>query len=1049
MTDKKKQEKVSSCENRSISRRGFLGASAAIAGSLPIVAGPFTSSTFAAGGKIEHYVPVEKKLSTDWLWSLTARGVPTVYSGEGINVLGMPTGGIGAGQLYVTGDGTLACWHLYNRRNPYRNAGYEAKLQGMNLEHGFAVSVKTSDGRQVVKRLNRTDFPKVGFIGQYPISKIQYPDSSLPIDIEMECYSPFIPLNAKDSALPATLMEITITNTSEQPVQAAVAGWIQSLEGVLSSESGVEGQRRQQINSELGMTRIDYKSLVPKGGPKPEVSPPEVFADFEKGNYGGWRANGKAFGDEPASGKIGGQQAVKGFKGKGLVNTYKGGDASKGRLVSPEFTISRPYINFLVGGGANTKTTFIRLLVGGKEVARTAGREEETLRWSYWQVKKHIGKSARIEIVDDATGNWGHLNIDHVEFADEHRKAAGNFERQTDFGSASFAILEKADIKTADAGSNVDPRTIFSGEMGSKESSTYSLEEIKCGALGRSVSLKAGESKKLSFVLTWYFPRRLWDYPDYGDVGNYYSNLFEDAAAVALYVHRNYKRLSGDTHLYHETFYNDSTLPHWLLERIGHTPSILASGTVHWRKNGRFWGWEGVGCCAGTCTHVWNYEHALARLFPELERSMREMQDFGVGFSGNGLISFRGDSYSEPTYAADGQAGTVLKAYREHQMTPDNTFLERNWPKIKKTLNYCILRDRNKDGIITDTQHNTYDINFHGPNPMIGSLYLAALRSGEEMAGIMGDDKFAKRCRDLFKLGSKWTVNNLFDGEYFTQFETKDTKDKEWQYIEGCLSDQLFGQGWAHQLGMGYIYPKDKVDKALQSIFKYNWTPDVDAHNKANKPRRWFARSGDAGLFICTWPKSARPGYRKEVVYRNEVWTGIEYQAAGNMIYDGLLSEGLTIIKGIQDRHSGIKHNPFNEVECGDHYARAMAAWGCLLAVCGMSYDGPKATMTFAPKMTQKDFKAFFTGAEGWGTLAQKEEMGKRTSCIEIAHGSLPLKQLTLDGKGIDASGKILVVRNGKRTSAKVEIEDGMLVVDLRKVVIQAGQTLEVIAPLA
>src|SRR5262249_54107220 len=151
------------------------------------------------------------------------------------------------------------------------------------------------------------------------------------------------------------------------------------------------------------------------------------------------------------------------------------------------------------------------------------------------------------------------------------------------------------------------------------------------------------------FLLTWHFPNR-------GDRGQFYATRFADSAEVAQYVAANLDRLSRDTKLWHDTYY-DSTLPHWLLDRLHMPVSTLATNTYQWWQNGRVWCWEGVGCCHGTCTHVYNYAQAPAHLFPELERSSREMQDFSTGFHDSGLVGFRGGS----EYAADGQCGTVLK----------------------------------------------------------------------------------------------------------------------------------------------------------------------------------------------------------------------------------------------------------------------------------------------------------------------------------------------------------------------------------------------------
>jgi uncharacterized protein (DUF608 family) len=556
-------------------------------------------------------------------------------------------------------------------------------------------------------------------------------------------------------------------------------------------------------------------------------------------------------------------------------------------------------------------------------------------------------------------------------------------------------------------------------------------EKRSTALLARPVELAPGAKCGFIFALAWFFPNH--------QQGHEYANRFDSAAEVAHYVLDDYERLAGNTSKWYKTFYEDSTLPRWLLFRLHSTVCNLATGTCQWWQSGRFWAWEGVGCCAGTCTHVWNYAHAPARLFPELERSAREMQDFGAGFDPeSGLVGFR----SNRAYAADGQCGTVLKAYREHQMSAGDSFLKRNWSRIKKALMFSIARDDNDDGLIECSQHNTYDINFEGPNTFVGSLYLAALRAGEEMAKEMGDVEFAERCREIFESGSRLTVERLWNGEYFIQ-QVDLKRHPRHQYAKGCLSDQLFGQGWAHQLGLSYVYPPQYAKKALQSVWKYNWAPDIGPYNVTHKPERWFARAGEPGLFTCTWPKT--PYIPQGVRYKNEIWTGIEYQVAGNMVAEGMLTEALAICHGIHDRYDPAKHNPFNEVECGDHYARAMASWGVYTALAGYEYHGPKGHLGFAPKITPEDFRAAFTTAEGWGTFSQKRDGRIQREQIEVRWGRLSLRSLAFAVPKNFRRLRIEVTAGGRPIRSRHTLEDGRIVIRFpTKLALSENQMLEV-----
>jgi uncharacterized protein (DUF608 family) len=961
------------------------------------VAGPFVARDVA-----DHLVPADKKLRPEWLAALRARGEPTWYAGGDGATIGMPVGGIGAGQIYLTGDGRLAHWDLFNEfvNTGYGRTNYRAgRTPAFPIEQGFALRIRNG-ARNIDRRLDRTGFPRVRFLGEYPLARVEYVDETLPIELSLEAFSPFLPLRAEDSALPVTVLVFRLRNRSDSTVQARIAGWMQNAV-CLRSRTERDGSLRHRV-LEIGAGSDGGTMLVADAIPAPTVvnrRPPSRFADFEGSDWGDWTVEGEAFGEGPARGTLPNQQPVHGFEGKGLVNTYLGGnDRLHGRLTSPEFRIERPWITFLLGGGRHPGKTCVNLLVDGEAVRTATGRSEERLLPRSWNVREFAGKRARIEIVDAESGGWGHVNVDRIEFADEPR-VEGSLEEQPDFGSTALAVLDAraGTFGVARAAVPADPLAALLDDRTEKTARerVVPFDEDLVGAVGRTINLAPGEAARVPFVLAWFFPNR----PDHG---HRYAHRFDGAASVVRHVAEGLPRLEGETRAWHRAFHEDSTLPRWLLDRLHSTVSTLATSTCQWWRNGRFWAYEGVGCCHGTCAHVWNYEHAMARLFPELERSVREMQDLDpkAGFdSDTGAIRFRGEGWS--MWAGDAQAGTILKCWREHLVSTDESFLRRNWPRIRKALEFLIAEDRGgakdgvADGILEGRQHNTYDIDFHGANTMIGSLYLAALRAGEEMARLAGEDAFADRCRALFESGRDLTMRRLFDGEYFVQ-DVDLAEHPEHQYKDGCLSDQLFGEGWARQVGLGRLYPEAAVRSALSAIWKYNWTPDVRLQNEAHPPERWFARPGEGGLFTCTWPKSRHLGPRS-VRYRNEVWTGIEYQVAGHMAWEGMVDEALAICRAIHERYHPSKRNPYNEVECGDHYARAMASWGVYLALCGFEYDGPRGRLAFAPRLTPEKFRAAFTAAEGWGTIAQERDDRVQRNRIEVHSGSLRLESLDLE----------------------------------------------------
>jgi uncharacterized protein (DUF608 family) len=1018
-----------------VSRRTFvklagLGTSAA---ALPVMAGPFNEADTS-----DHFVPADKKLQTAWLKALSdPQATDLPYRGEDLATVAMPVGGICAGQMYLTGDGQLAHWDIYNELifTGYGRDNYRMdRSPNYPLDQGFAIQVK-SGGKNIRRRLDAIGFDPLGieFSGRYPIGRVSYSEPDQ-FAVTLEAFSPFIPLNAPDSALPATLMQYIVTNTSSAPIEVKLAGWMEN--GVcLKSGEAYDGLLRNQVVRDGRLATV-LSSAEPA---RKDVEPRKaiVLTDFEGEDYGDWTVEGEAFGTGPARGTLPSQQEVSGFQGEGLVNTFLGKDAPHGRLTSPEFTIERRFINFLIGGGNHKGKTCINLLVDGRVVRTAEGKNNEKLVWQHWAVRDLQGKQARIEIVDAESGGWGHINIDQIEQTDKPRSGAGGvLEDQIDFGTMALALLDGDEAyATARLPDDAPDKAVFRDPPESTQDEEP-LAERQVGAVASSFGLAPSEKKTVTFAVAWHFPNR-------PQRGNYYATRFDNAEDVVRYLAKNQDRLVGQTKLWFDACY-DSTLPAWLLNRLYSTASTLATSTCQWWANGRFWAWEGVGCCRGTCTHVWNYEHSMARLFPELERSVREMQDFNpeAGFvEDSGMIQFRGEGWS--SWAGDGQAGTVLKAYREHLVSTDDTFLKRNWPRIRKTLEFLINEDGNQDGLLEGSQHNTYDINFFGPNTMVGSLYLAALRAAEEMALDLGDKDYASKCRRIFESGKKLTVERLFNGDYFIQ-DVDLEKHSKHQYGQGCLADQLFGQGWAHQVGLGYVYPQGTILKTLESIWKYNWAPDIKVQNDVHRPERWFVDPGEAGLFTCTWPKT--PHLPEGVRYKNEVWTGIEYQAAGNMAYDGLVTEALAICRAIHDRYHPAKRNPFNEIECGDHYARGMASHGVFLGLCGFEYHGPKGHLGFAPKLGADDFRAVFTAAEGWGTLSQNRAGSTQTNTIDVKWGQLRIKSLALElPKGKSASAVTATLGDRKLDTTAEQDGKRVLITLANETTVQKGNSIEIL----
>lgn len=835
-----------------------------------------------------------------------------VYRGAALGDCAMPVGGVGGGHVSICGDGAVRQWNIFN-----------VNSEGCVVPDSFFAVWAKADGKEPAARLlQQTPIGKLPamqaaeFVGEYPIAEVRFQDDGLPVEVSLRAFSPFIPTNAKDSAIPCAIFEITVRNKTGANVQVSLLGTLQNAVGY-PGQSTITG----------------------------------VFNKY----YG---AN---------------------------VNALISGPSMRGALL------------------ANPSLKTDSRQPGTMAIAALERGAIVTPQW------------------DNATALWQ------------------EFSRTGTAGST--AIGPSQDGRTWNAAVTV-PMTL--GPM---------------------------QKKTVTYLWAWSFPNRrvYWRGEDRNTVvGNMYTNWFADAGKTVEYVATNYARLAGDTLKFKDTFYR-TTLPYYMLDRISAQSSTLVSVVCMWLKDGTFAAFEGAACCPMNCTHVWNYEQQMAHLFPELDRNMRNV-DFGVQQQDNGGVRHRTriplDAVRDSMVFADGQLGTILKAYREYRQSGDREWLNRHWPKIKRAMQYVLDDwDHDKDGVLVCWQWNTYDAAMIGPNTFIGTLYLCALRACEEMAKVEGDAEFAARMRSVFDTGSKRLDAVCWNGEYYQQIEDKAGADAaaaqhkwlldDWPtatgeekhnlpYGKGCHADQLLGQWWAYQLDLGYLLPKERVVSCLDAIMKHNW---VENFAKVKQTPRAFAGEGDPGLYNCTWPNGGKP--KQEMLYSFEVWTGIEYEVAPLMIREGRFDEACRIVKAVSDRYNGrerhpIHRNPWAEVECGNHYARAMSAWGILLAAQGYNYCGPQGHLEFNPVVSPENHASFFTTADGWGLFTQRRSGRAQENTLSLEYGTLTLNTLALHLPDNMPSAQ---VKLDKRFGAFSQTSDGKgkVTVEFEKpVALKAGEKIGV-----
>lgn len=827
----------------------------------------------------------------------------TTYQGNKTKHISFPIGGIGSGSVGMAGNGAFVDWEIFNR--PFKNSAngfthlmVRAEEKGKVLDArvlqgdytgsaagGETCNIKRGNGgfgygfgTYRGKLAGVPHFEKTSFTGEYPFASMQFEDDMFPGTVTLQAFNPFIPLNDKDSSLPAAFYEITFENTEKLELDYTVY--------------------------------FSLNNLLPYGT---------------------------------------------------TINQYE----KNGKIKSIRMTSSSSKEDGILDGNFCLATD-----------------ADDTSRQEYWY---------RAEWFDSLQTFWN----------DVHKPGRlENRHYDHDTRSAGDAELNGEDMAT----------------------------------LAAHLRLLPGERKSVRFVMSWYFPNcsNYWnpssDIQYQGTWKNYYTVLFSDSGSCADYALSHWDRLYRETSLFKNALYATS-LPDYCLEAVSANMSILKTATCLRLTDGSFYAFEGCapeeGCCEGSCSHVWNYAYALPYLFPKLERSMRDLE-YQYSQREDGSVAFRlmlppGRPRYDFRACVDGQMGGVLKVYRDYKICGDKEWLKGKWEAVKKSIEFAWSNtnedkwDADMDGVLEGRQHHTMDMELFGPNAWLNGFYQAALKAGSEIASLLGHEEEAGQYMKLFQRGKKWVDTNLFNGEYYGQkIDLKDkhilerynegkplvgtdsidaywndeVKEIKYQIANGSLVDQVIGQWHANLSGLGEIFDPAQVKTSLTSIYRYNYRKSL--RNEFNAARIYCLNS-EGGVRICAWKEHETPP-AIPITYSNEVWCGMEYQAASHMIQEGLAEQGFEIVKTVRQRFDGENRNPWNEFECGSNYARSMASFALIPSISGFQCDLGKGRLEFDPKAASASFASFFSVDTGWGMF--RSEAG---CCgLELLYGSLTIKELSL-----------------------------------------------------
>lgn len=790
------------------------------------------------------------------------------------SAIAFPLGGIGTGNVSVGARGNLVDWEIEGepaKGTTLPNAVFGLWVGGAEptirvLEGPLPRVPQASHGYHPTSHAGIPRFKESVFTGTYPIGHLELVDDELPIAVEMEFWTPLVPLDADESGIPTAVLQFKVQNRSDSAVPFAICG--------------------SMINP-VGRVVLD-----PFGTP-----------------------SGTRFGR--ASNRL-------------LASDELTGVVFDNAELRPD---QLPYGNVCLATDHDGAMAIPCWYRGG-----------------WWDDVRHFWR---------------------------------------DFGA--------------------------NGELNAPYQTGPSPGKPDTGSVAAKAELAPGEVDTVRFYLSWYFPNRrngwyapanipvIWDGEEVELVRKRYAGRFSDSTEVTEYVHSNRDHLDGQTRAFRDALF-DSTLPDTIIRAVSANIVPLRSPTCFWLEDGSFYGWEGcfdnAGSCAGTCTHVWSYAYTSAFLFPELERAMRS-NELRNETAADGFISCRahavfGEEFEwqwagGPTAAIDGHMGTIVRTWREYLLSSDIRWLEEAWQPLRRAAMFAIKRwDPERTGLVTGEQHNTYDIEFHGINPLAQFLYVTGLQAASSIAAVLGHFAEADEWRRLADKGGSDARDRLWNGSYFVQ-PSDDIDAYPYQHGDGCLSDQLLA--YVHARACALPSPTTAADtrSTYKAIYEHNFRSSLQDHRNY---QRVYAHSDQSGLLLCTWPAGGEP--KEPFPYSDEVWPGCEYHVAAGMLWVGLVDEALTILDATARRHDGVLGNPWDEVECGHHYARSMSSYLLLLAALGQATTADRE-LTFDPVMAlteEGQFSSFYSDGRSWGTI----EVGSTGRRLRVLGGEPPKSAILADG---------------------------------------------------
>ncbi len=934
---------------------------------------------------------------------------------------GIPLGGLGCGTIEVRPDGTLSEWQIFNNTcHPvWRPHAFLAVRLDSPQRQAWALTTIQRGGA------NLTLPAAITFRGEFPFAWLSYDLGGAPLRVRVEAFSPFIPHQPELSSIPAIAFTVSLSNTSQQAITTtaaffAPAAMVQAGAGPLieisrASTGAVSGavmktmegpppsmskrvrvliitdnpdrRRLEAYFRPVDNLRVSF--AAPRRGKLrlPARSAAELSKKFdviwlaELGRAsevlgqtqmqmirdavmagtgfiytGGWDS---LYGHDPSRWAHLNGTPIEEILPFRIKTTYDAVDRAVGaRLKQRLPELETAALDRFPGvGGYNA---IAGLKPGAQVILETTDGNPLLVLWT-------AGRGRVAAYLSTPFGGWPRLQWPYWQ----------------DFYATLVAYAAAATFAPSRGTPPSSPQSgeMFIGTAGTQPSvgrwsdlgaawQAFASGSLPSGdgtnlLLAATVEIPPGKTQRVRFILAWRFPNHK-DRRGRRD-GNNYALRFKSALAAANKLAAEFAELRAASKRFHDDLYY-STLPYWLADAINAQLTTFFKSSW-WDEQGNFGIWEGMHCCCGLNTVDVAYYGAwpITQFFPELQK--RALRLWAQYQREDGRIphllagTFAGiDSYGR----IDLSPQFILQLARDYIYTGDRKLLRDLWPAAKAAYAATLALDSNGDGLPEHTRpgDQTYDgWAIMGESAYMGSLWLATLRAMQRLALEMGERREAAKYAALFEKARASYEKLLWTGSYYRLYKDPIKGGQD----DGLMLDALNGQWYAHLLGLGDILPPERVRSHLRMCIK---------HNRIPVQRGMAYMVGDTGMCYvnCSWPG----GKQRIGGQAGSPWTGTEYAFASLCIYEGMVEEGLQVVRDVYQRY--YDHGmTWNHIECGQHYFRPMDVWTVLMALEGLRYDAPRGRLSLRPAIGPP-LRAPVVIPHGWGVLRWREGQALRIS---------------------------------------------------------------------